>query len=328
MTDVCSRLAIDIGGTNIRLGLLEQDSLVPQQIGSYRIDDFTGLADVIGLYFEQVSASGVQDVSVAVATPVVGDRVKLTNHDWNFSIRETYQHFGFRRLKVVNDFTALALSIPWLRPDELELVGGGEPDEKGAIALLGPGTGLGVSGLVQAGDGYFPLSGEGGHVSLGARNARELAVFNAFLAKYGHMSAERLLSGTGLTEFYQILRQLDGLDTEALRAEEISARALDASCTTCVEVMALFCEWLGIVASNLVLTLGATGGLYIGGGIVPKLGDYFTRSGFREQFERKGRFSTLMQQVPAYVINAEQPALRGAAYALEPRFDGLGVICA
>ncbi|MGB0848872.1 MAG: glucokinase, partial [Thiolinea sp.] len=133
---------------------------------------------------------------------------------------------------------------------------------------------------------------------------------------------------TGLTEFYQILRQLDGLDTEALRAEEISARALDASCTTCVEVMALFCEWLGIVASNLVLTLGATGGLYIGGGIVPKLGDYFIRSGFREQFERKGRFSTLMQQVPAYVINAEQPALRGAAYALEPRFDGLGVICA
>ena len=322
-----TRLAIDIGGTNIRLGLLSEDSLLPQHISGYRIDDFAGLADVIELYLlQQDIRPVVQQAAIAVATPITGDHVKLTNHDWNFSVAEIHRRFGFQRLKVVNDFTALALSIPWLQADELQMVGTGEADSAGAIGLLGSGTGLGVSGLVQTAEGYFPLSGEGGHVSLGARNTRELAVFNHFWQKYGHMSAERLLSGTGLSEFYQVIRRLDGLDDAPLRPEEITARTLDGSCASCAEVMALFCEWLGVVAANLVLTLGASGGLYIGGGIVPKLGDYFVQSGFRKAFETKGRFEGFMQSVPVYVIQAEQPALRGAAYALDARFDGLGVI--
>lgn len=323
-----TRLAIDIGGTNIRLGLLAGGSLLPQHISGYRIDDFAGLADVIELYLsQQDERAALEEAAIAVATPITGDHIKLTNHDWNFSVTEIHRRFGFRRLKVVNDFTALALSIPWLHQDERQHVGAGEADPDGAIALLGAGTGLGVSGLVQTDGGYFPLSGEGGHVTLGARNARELAIFEHFWQKYGHMSAERLLSGTGLSEFYQVIRRLDGLDDAPLRPEEITARTLDGSCASCAEVMTLFCEWLGVVAANLVLTLGASGGLYIGGGIVPKLGDYFLSSGFRKAFETKGRFEGFMQQVPVYVIQAEQPALRGAAYALDGRFDGVGVIC-
>ena len=329
MADVYKRLTIDIGGTNIRLGLLTQDSLQPDHIGSFKINDFSGLSDVIALYLEgaPVAAGSIEDVGVAVATPVVSDQIKLTNHDWNFSITDVHRQFGFRRLKVINDFTALALSIPWLETNELLRVGGGYVSAGGDIALVGPGTGLGVSGLINTDNGVYPLSGEGGHVTLGARNLREMAIFDLFIAKYGHMSAERLLSGTGLTEFYQIIRQLDGLDNQALWAEDISVRALEGSCASCAEVMALFCEWLGIVASNLVLTLGAGGGLYIGGGIVPKLGNYFPASGFRAQFETKGRFRNFLEQVPVYVIQAEQPTLRGAAYALEARFDGLGRIC-
>ncbi len=325
---VYSRLALDIGGTNVRLGLLTADSLLPQHIRGYRIDDFASLADVIALYLAQQDEQPViQEAAIAVATPITGDHIKLTNHDWNFSVADIQRRFAFKRLKVVNDFTALALSIPWLQTAELQLVGAGVAEPDAAIALLGSGTGLGVSGLVHTAEGYFPLSGEGGHVTLGARNARELSIFAHFWQKYGHMSAERLLSGTGLTEFYQVIRRLDGLDDTALRPEEITARTLDGRCASCAEVMALFCEWLGIVAANLVLSLGAGGGLYIGGGIVPKLGDYFMQSGFRQAFETKGRFTAFMRAVPVYIIQAEQPALRGAAYALDARFDRLGVGC-
>ena len=136
-----TRLAIDIGGTNIRLGLLTGDSLVPQHISGYCIDDFAGLADVIDLYLTQQDARPViQETAIAVATPITGDHIKLTNHDWNFSVADIHRRFAFRRLKVVNDFTALALSIPWLRQDELEHVGTGAADPDGAIALLGSGT--------------------------------------------------------------------------------------------------------------------------------------------------------------------------------------------
>ncbi|MEZ5479094.1 MAG: glucokinase [Thiolinea sp.] len=328
MPELFSRLAIDIGGTNIRFGLLSEDSLSPLHILQYKINDYPGLADVMRLYLDSAPANtAVQDVAVAVATPIEGDRIKLTNHDWNFQVSVIREQFGFRRLKVVNDFTALSLSLPLLGADELVQVGGGQPDPDGAIALLGAGTGLGVSGLIQTADGYYPLAGEGGHVSLGARSERELAIFSAFLDKYGHMSAERLLSGTGLTEFYQVIRRLDQLEANPLPNEEISRRAIKGSCASCAETMELFCEWLGIIGSNLALTLMASGGVYVGGGIVPKLGDYFLQSGFRRCFEAKGRFRKFMEQVPVYVIHADQPALRGAAHALEPRFAKLGVTC-
>lgn len=255
------------------------------------------------------------------------DTIKLTNHAWTFSIRGICQQFGFERLKVINDFTAMALSIPLLEPSELKQVGGGAADPDGAIALLGAGTGLGVSGLIRSAAGWYPLAGEGGHVTLGARNARELAIFAAFWEKYGHMSAERLLSGTGLEEFYQVICRLDGQTPEPLQPADISGRAIAGTCPACMETMTLFCEWFGIVAGNLTLSLGATGGVYIGGGIVPNLGDYFIQSGFRAAFETKGRFSGFMQKVPVYIMEADNPALRGAAAALNQRFDKIGLTC-
>jgi len=325
MTTSHTALSVDIGGTNIRFGLLEQGQPCPAHIQSYPIDHFPDLAAVMRQYLDSIPGHAVSEACIDVATPVTGDRIKLTNHGWNFSITETRRQFGFQRLKVINDFTALALSLPLLEPRELIRIGGGEPDPDGNIALLGAGTGLGVSGLVRTSDGDYPVSGEGGHVTLGARNARELAIFQAFWDKYGHMSAERLLSGTGLGEFYQAICHLDGQPVEALTPAEISVRALDGSCPRCLEVMNLFCEWLGIMASNLVLTLWATGGVYIGGGIIPKLGDFFLNSGFRSALETKGRFRSQLRSVPAYVIMADQPALRGAARALHPNYEKLGL---
>ena len=327
MSAVYTTLAIDIGGTNIRLGLLAADSLRPRYIKTFKINEFAGLAEVMELFLSSAPPHQIKQAAIDVATPVTQDTIKLTNHAWTFSIRGICQQFGFERLKVINDFTAMALSIPLLEPSELKQVGGGAADPDGAIALLGAGTGLGVSGLVRSAAGWYPLAGEGGHVTLGARNARELAIFAAFWEKYGHMSAERLLSGTGLEEFYQVICRLDGQTPEPLQPADISGRAIAGTCPACMETMTLFCEWFGIVAGNLTLSLGATGGVYIGGGIVPNLGDYFIQSGFRAAFETKGRFSGFMQKVPVYIMEADNPALRGAAAALNQRFDKIGLTC-
>ncbi|MEZ5537529.1 MAG: glucokinase [Thiolinea sp.] len=326
MSDILKQLVIDIGGTNIRLGLLPEGDLSPRHIVSYKVRDFSGLHEVIAAYLKQAPQHQLKEASVALAGPVDGDVLQLTNHGWRFSASDIRQAFALQRLKVINDFTALALSLPHLKAEELVQLGGGAAETHGAIALLGPGTGLGVSGLVRTAAGFYPLSGEGGHVSLGARTARELEIFTAFRNKYGHMSGERLLSGTGMTEFYQVIRKLDGLDDSALSAEEISSRAVDNSCPSCAEVMTLFCEWLGIVSSNLALTMGATGGVYIGGGIVPKLGNYFLQSGFRRGFEDKGRFREFLQAIPVFVIQeGGQPALVGAASSFDPRFSRVGI---
>lgn len=327
MSAVHTTLAIDIGGTNIRLGLLEAGSLRPSFVRSFKINEFASLAEVMTLFLNLAPTHQLKQAAIDVATPVTQDTIKLTNHAWTFSIREIRKHFGFERLKVINDFTAMALSIPLLEPNELKQVGGGAADPDGAIALLGAGTGLGVSGLIRSAAGWYPLSGEGGHVTLGARNARELAIFSAFWEKYDHMSAERLLSGTGLEEFYQVICRLDGKTPEPLQPADISGRAIAQTCSACMETMSLFCEWFGIVAANLTLSLGATGGVYIGGGIVPNLGEYFINSGFRAAFETKGRFKGYMQKVPVYLIDADNPALRGAAASLHQRFDKIGITC-
>jgi len=188
------------------------------------------------------------------------------------------------------------------------------------IGLVGPGTGLGVSGLLPGGmpGAWVPLQGEGGHVTLAAADAREEAVLRVLRERFGHASAERAVSGMGLEALYAALTTLDAPGSgTALPAAEITARALAGSDARCVEAVALFCSFLGSVAGNLALTLGARGGVYIGGGIVPRLGALFERSAFRERFEAKGRFRDYLAAIPVFVIHASvSPALLGAARAL------------
>ena len=318
-------IVADLGGTNIRLALVDDIGATPQHIQELSVGDYVGLIDCIEHYLTLVPASNVTKLSIAVATPVTGDEIMLTNRDWGFSIRQVADHFNLELVKVVNDFTGLALSLPLLSTEDLQQVGGAEPSTNGAIALLGAGTGLGVSGLIQSAAGVYPLSGEGGHVTLGATNTRELAIFAEFNKRYGHMSAERLLSGTGIGEAYEVICLIDGVEDLNLSPAEISQHAIAGTNAQCEELMALFCHWLGVVAGNLALSLGSTGGVYIGGGIIPKLGDYFIQSGFRKAFESKGRFTHYLSKMPVYIIHAKQPALLGASNALDPRFSGIGI---
>jgi glucokinase len=244
----------------------------------------------------------------------------MTNAAWAFSIEAVRREIGFDRFLVINDFTALALSLPALAPEDLRQIGGGQADPLAAVGLLGAGTGLGVSGLLRVDGGRrsIPLEGEGGHVSLAADNEREGAVVEWLRRKYGHASAERALSGPGLVNVYEALCELDGMPARALDAADVSSAGEAGTDAQCAEALDLFLAWLGSVAGNLALTLGARGGMYIGGGIVPRLGDRVEKSAFRERFIAKGRFRAYLDAIPTWVVDAKtSPALIGAARALE-----------
>jgi len=323
------RLVGDVGGTNARFALLDSDGRLYSS-STLRTDDFPSLAEAIRTYLAEHDLEQVEAAAIAVATPVVGDSVKLTNNHWSFSIEKTRVELGIQRLHVVNDFTALALSVPHLPADELTKIGGGEAVTDHAMAVIGPGTGLGVSGLIPCGSHWTALQGEGGHVSLGVRTPREYAVYEHLTKRFRHVSAERFLSGPGLVNITNALREIDGLPAHEYSPADVTLwgmesfehatsgndKTLSAEHAGCEEALQIFCQILGSCAGNLVLTLGAEGGVYIGGGVVPRLGEFFVQSDFRREFEAKGRMQGYLEKVPSYVIHSPYPALIGAAQLL------------
>lgn len=312
------RLMADVGGTNARFAWSEAPGAPLSRVRSLAGADHPSLAHAVLAYLRSENLPTPVAAAVAIANPVNGDQVRMTNHHWSFSVAQLRERLGLGRLVVLNDFTALAMALPGLQPDEKVQVGGGHAVEGGPRAVLGPGTGLGVSGLLPDGKGlHVPLSGEGGHVTLGPLDAREAEVLERLRRRFGHASAERALSGPGLVNLYDAVCELEGRPPEPLDAAEVSRRALTRQDATCVEVLGLFCSLLGNVAGGLALTLGATGGVYVGGGIVPRLGDAFAASPFRASFEAKGRFAAYLAAIPTYVIRSPtSPSLRGAAMAL------------
>jgi glucokinase len=319
-------LIADIGGTNARFALLDgrdwHDEIV------LRCADYPDIVSAIEDYLQKVgAASGPArplEAALAIAGPITGDIVRMTNHVWQFSAARTRQSLGWHRLIMVNDFTALAMAIRHLPENELEQVGGGQSVPGSPLALIGPGTGLGVSGLIPTGEHWIPLQGEGGHVTLAVMNERELAVLQQLHQRFTHVSAERVVCGPGLVNLYEALCGLEGVVPKVMTPPEITRRAREGSCRICLEALSIFCALLGTLAGNLVLTLGATGGCYIGGGIVPGLGSFFTSSHFRNRFEDKGRFADYLSRVPTYVIRSELPAFVGLATAVTapgPRWE-------
>lgn len=309
------RLIADIGGTNARFALIAGDATQPYAERVLPCADFPDPVAAIEHYLVQVNAPRPLEAAIAIATPITGDRIKMTNHVWSFSIEETRQRLGLKRLLMLNDFTALAMSLPYLGPEELHQVGSGQPLPGTPIALIGPGTGLGMSGLVPAGDRWIPLQGEGGHATFSPGDDREIEILRVIRRQYSHVSTERLVSGMGLVNLYQAIALLEGTEAQFLTPPDITERGTNGTCPLCLEALQTFCGILGTAAGNLVLALGATAGVYIGGGIVPRLGDFFDASPFRQRFEQKGRFSVYLAAVPSYVIRSKYPALIGAAQA-------------
>lgn len=316
------RLLADIGGTYARFTL----QIAPGRFAhtasllcAEHADFHAAVTAYLGRLPEGVAAT-VEHAAIAIANPVEGDEVRMTNYHWRFSIEQMRQRLGLSTLVVVNDFTALAMALPRLAPGQRRQVGGGQARENSVIGVIGAGSGLGVSGLIPLDDGYVALGTEGGHTSFAPRDEREIAILRHGLTLYPHLSFERLLSGPGLELIHRALsgRAGVGKDTpaEPLSAPEITRRALDHADPLCEETLSAFCSILGTAAANLAVTLGALGGVYIGGGIVPRLGEYFDSSPFRARFEDKGRFSDYVKLIPTFVVTAEHATFDGVAAIL------------
>jgi glucokinase len=306
----------DIGGTNARFGLVSPDGeLLHSRVLADA--DYPGIAEAITAYLgERDGLPRPRRGAIAIASPVAGDEVRMTNHPWAFSIAGLKAQLGFQRLEVINDFTAQALALPHLKDADKVKVGEGEALPGYPIGVLGPGSGLGVSGLIPAGKRWIPLTGEGGHATMPPITDREGAVLGAMRRHLDHVSGERVLSGPGLVNIYNSLAEVDGVPARQYTAAQITDADTGRDDPLCHEATEMFCAMLGTVAGNLALTLGAKGGVYIGGGIVPRLGERFGASAFRERFEAKGRFQDYLSSVPTYVVTHKLPAFLGCAAAL------------
>jgi glucokinase len=307
----------DIGATNARFALIHIDgTMSPPRV--FALEDYPGIADALEAYLKLESGPRPNDAALAIASPVTGDRVTLTNHPWSFSTEGLRRRFGFKQLRIINDFAANALAIPHLTEGDCLKVGSGAQVAGAPIGVIGPGTGLGVSALFSADGTVIPVQGEGGHVTMAAANEREDAVLALMRRRYDHVSAERVLSGSGLINLYNMLCELADAPAAPFKAPQITDINIGKEDPRAREATEMFCAMLGTVAGNLALTLGARGGVYIAGGIVPRLGRAFTSSAFRERFQSKGRFSSYLAAIPTYVIVRPLPALLGAATLLTP----------
>lgn len=315
------RLLADIGGTNARFalelapGLVQGLAVMPcrsQRTLQAAVESYLHSPDSRAL-----GSNKVKHAALAIANPVDGDQIRMTNHDWAFSIEELRRQLGLQTLLVLNDFTALAMALPHLPTDHSRQIGPGQPRPDSVLGLIGAGTGFGVSGMIPTEDRWIALGSEGGHASFAPRDAREIAILEYALQRYSHVSTERLLSGGGLELMYQALAHIRGQgQVEALAAPQITQRARFENCALCIEVLQTFCAILGSVAGNVALTLGALGGIYIGGGIVPRFGERFDEAIFRQRFEDKGRFGEYLQQIPTYLLTGENPVFIGISAIL------------
>ena len=317
-----ARLLADVGGTNARFAIESRPGQGFDDIEVLAAADYPSLGAAVRAYLANARGRGLaldrlRHAAIAIANPVEGDEVRMTNHHWRFSIAALRAELGLATLLVVNDFAALAMSLPHLAQGGRQQIGGGVELPNRTIGLIGPGTGLGVSGVVPVRERWVALSGEGGHVSFAPVTGDEVAILEALWGEYGHVSAERLLSGMGM-ELIHWART-----GKRLEAASITAAALAGSSSDCRGSVDAFCAILGSVAGNVALTLGATGGMYIGGGIVPRLAPLLEQSAFRARFENKGRLSDYLSRIPTYLITEQYPALRGVSAMLSDHVSTL-----
>ncbi|ROL74525.1 glucokinase [Pseudomonas vranovensis] len=307
----------DIGGTNARFALWEDNRMHAVQV--FATADYTSPEQAIGAYLaaQGLARGELGAVCLAVAGPVDGDEFRFTNNHWRLSREAFCKTLQVERLLLINDFTAMALGMTRLQAGEYRSVCQGAPDAGRPALVIGPGTGLGVGTLLSLGDErWMALPGEGGHVDLPVGNAREAQIHQQIANEIGHVSAETVLSGGGLLRLYQAICALDGQPAPLQSPAAITDAAL-AGEPVALAVIEQFCRFLGRVAGNNVLTLGARGGVFIVGGIIPRFAELFLASGFAASFADKGCMSGYFKDVPVWLVTAEFSGLLGAGVALQ-----------
>lgn len=315
-------LVADIGGTHARFAWVNAPDEPPRYAMTLKVTEFNSLLSAAQYYLTQLGPTlGRQSVrprqaAFAVAAPIRGDLVTFTNSSWTFSRAELGMALHLERFLALNDFEALAYALPHLSPNQLKHWSPAQARPLGNLAVLGPGTGLGVAALVKTPSGWQAIPGEGGHATLAPADDFESAVLAQVRKSFGHVSAERLLSGLGLPLLHKAILEVTGQVSSPATTESLVSAAI-AGDPQASETLSQFCALLGGFAGNVALTLGAQGGVYLGGGIVPRLGDFFFASRFRERFEAKGRYSAYLKDVPVAVITDSDAALLGAVHRLQ-----------
>jgi glucokinase len=306
------QIVADIGGTNARFAFVEANSNQLQGIEIFPCADFPLFIDAIRSYMQHGHVDKVERICLAVAGPVEKDIVDLPNNHWVFNRRELSQALG-APVSIINDFSAQVLSIGSLQPEQLRWLGTPRPQADSGLvkAVVGPGTGLGVSAMLPSGD---ILPSEGGHVAFAPTTDHEIELLKVLWTRYPRVSVERLLSGMGLANLYWANCRLDGYDRE-LAAPDVTAGAR-AGDVYCLKAVADFSAILGSVAGDIALMIGATDGVYISGGIMPKMLDIFDPHTLRVRFNNKGRFSSICAEIPLAIVLAEHPGLQGCVEAL------------
>ena len=300
----------DVGGTNARFAILQDGVL--SGIEHLKVCEYRTFTDALNAFMAgRTNRDSIRHAIFGVAGIVAGDRCILTNNDWIVAADELRARWGFTSIRIVNDFEAIAWSLPHLTSKDLRMIGGQEPRAAAPMVVLGPGTGLGVAAYIHDDPGDFVLRSEGGHATLPSSSPREDAIIEKLRQQFGHVSAERALSGPGLENLYRVIAALESQTVAQRTAAEITKAALTGGCAISCAALDTFCGLLGAVAGNLALGFGAQGGVYLGGGILPHLRDYLPRSQFRCRFEAKGRLTPYLKAIPVYLILHEDPAFIG-----------------
>ncbi|MCY0965032.1 glucokinase [Parathalassolituus penaei] len=310
----------DIGGTNARFAWIDSSAANAglQQVITLATADHSNIDEAIREYCSRAGIAIPTRACLALACPVDGEDIRMTNNHWFFNRQQLSQALGLQQLKLVNDFTAQALGMLCVDAADLLPVGAGTALPQAARLVIGPGTGLGVGSLAYTPNGWLPLPGEGGHVSLAPHNEQEDAILVGFRRLYGRVSVERVLSGQGLLDLYGIMAELRGVAAELDSPAAVSSAALENPDSLAGDVLRQFFRMLGSVAGDNSLTIGCRGGVYLCGGILPRVRELFLSSpDFRQGFENKGRFREYLAAVPVWLCVAENPGLLGAAAALD-----------
>lgn len=316
-------LLADVGGTNVRFALAQPDAAAPLRsdtMRAYRVAEFPSLAAAARTYLGSPESAGERPAHavLALAGRVEGEQVRMTNHSWIISAPVLRAELGLATVELVNDFAAVAMSLPLLGAGDLLALGPavrpiGPSARRQSFCVLGPGTGLGVSALVVQGAAVTGLQTEGGHIGFAPGDEEEIAVLRELMKKFGRVSVERLLCGAGLVNLLEALAALRGRDAQALAPEDITACARTGADALCVRAVEMFCAMLGAVAGDFALAYGAWDGVYLAGGLLEPIAPWIRGGGFRARFDAKGRFAPAMALVPVALVTHAQPGLLGAA---------------
>jgi glucokinase len=303
----------DIGGTNARFALFRDGALGP--IETLPVDEFAGIAEAIGAYFARHHGGArASHACLAIASPIVGERCLIINSGWIVDTRELRGSFGFASVRLVNDFEAIGWSIPLLKSEDVFQIGAGRREASAPAVVFGPGTGLGMACFLPVSGDPVVIGSEGGHATMASGSGREDIVIDRLRKKFGHVSIERVLSGEGLENLYDALADIGAACVPTRGAAEITKAATEGNCAVCRDAVDMFCAFLGEVGGNLALTFAARGGIYVAGGIVPRIADLVARSAFRERFVAKGRFRDYLESIGSFIIVHPNPAFIGLSF--------------